>query len=124
MTTSAMGSSMSGSRMSSSAPSRTTQRSRWSGKSISSCRALREALNRALKKQWQEWEIPRQADSSWAASVRELHTDWWEARVSRQKEINASIAAKAENEFLFDKPYEDKGRSVSPARSPSRASTS
>jgi adenine-specific DNA-methyltransferase len=33
---------------------------------------------------------------------------WWQARIARQKEIDASIAAKAEFEYLYDKPYEDK----------------
>ena len=37
-----------------------------------------------------------------------LHADWWQARIARQKEIDASIAAKAESEYLYDKPYEDK----------------
>src|SRR5207249_829261 len=35
-------------------------------------------------------------------------SQWWEARIARQKEIDASIAAKAEFEFLYDKPYEDR----------------
>ena len=39
---------------------------------------------------------------------RRLHADWWQARIARQKEIDASIAAKAEFEYLYDKPYEDK----------------
>ena len=37
----------------------------------------------------------------------ELHTKWWEERIARQREIDASIAAKAEFEYLYDKPYED-----------------
>jgi adenine-specific DNA-methyltransferase len=69
---------------------------------------LREAMNKALKKGWHEWEIPREPDSSWSKDVKNLHADWWQARVSRQKEIDASIAAKAEFEYLYDKPYEDK----------------
>ena len=69
---------------------------------------LREKLNSILKKSWQEWEIPRVAESTWSADVKKLHADWWQARISRQKEIDASIAAKAEFEFLYDKPYEDK----------------
>lgn len=68
---------------------------------------LREALNEALKKNWQEWEIPRQPDAKWVAGVRKLHSDWWQARISRQKEIDASITAKAEFEYLYDKPYAD-----------------
>ena len=39
---------------------------------------------------------------------KRFHADWWEARVARQREIDASIAAKAEFEYLYDKPYEDK----------------
>ncbi len=33
---------------------------------------------------------------------------WWEARIARQREIDAAITAKAEFEYLYDKPYEDK----------------
>jgi adenine-specific DNA-methyltransferase len=69
---------------------------------------LRQSLTTALKKNWQEWEIPREAESSWSAPAKKLHTDWWQARIARQKEIDASIAAKAEFEYLYDKPYDDK----------------
>lgn len=69
---------------------------------------LREQLNKALGKQWQEWEIPRDADAKWSDAANKLHADWWQARIARQKEIDASIAAKAEFEYLYDKPYEDK----------------
>ncbi len=123
---------------------------------------LREKLNAAIKKQWQEWEIPRVAEDPWEVSTQQmfyrlkaeqqreqggsstkitdclkainhnlkrnytlktlperpadpwpevptiLHADWWQARIARQKEIDASIAAKAEFEYLYDKPYEDK----------------
>ena len=69
---------------------------------------LRETLNKALGKQWQEWEIPREAEAKWSDAAKALHADWWQQRIARQKEIDASIAAKAEFEFLYDKPYEDK----------------
>ena len=69
---------------------------------------LRELLNAALKKTWQEWEIPRAADANWPDATKKLHADWWQARISRQQEIDASIAAKAEFEYLHDKPYENK----------------
>jgi adenine-specific DNA-methyltransferase len=69
---------------------------------------LREKLNGAVKKTWQEWEIPREADAKWPEATKKLHADWWNARIARQKEIDASIAAKAEFEYLYDKPYEDK----------------
>ena len=66
---------------------------------------LREKLNAALKTRLQEWEVPRDADAKWADANKKLHADWWQARIARQKEIDASIAAKAEFEYLYDKPY-------------------
>jgi adenine-specific DNA-methyltransferase len=71
---------------------------------------LREALNKELHKSWQEWEIPREADARWSAQAKQLHTDWWQTRIARQKEIDASIAARAEFEYLYDRPYDDKRR--------------
>ena len=69
---------------------------------------LRADLNGALDKAWKEWEIPREAEADWPSEAKKLHAQWWEARISRQKEIDASIAAKADYEYLYDKPYEDK----------------
>ena len=69
---------------------------------------LRGALNAALKERWKEWEIPREADAKWPDAARKLHADWWQARIARQKDIDASIAAKADYEYLYDKPYENK----------------
>jgi adenine-specific DNA-methyltransferase len=69
---------------------------------------LREKLNAALKKTWQEWEIPREADKAWPEPAKKLHADWWQARIARQQEIDKSIAAKAEFEYLYDKPYDNK----------------
>ena len=69
---------------------------------------LREHVNVALKQSWEEWQIPRDADVKWSDAAKALHADWWKARIARQKEIDASIAAKAEFEYLYDKPYEDR----------------
>jgi len=70
----------------------------------------REQLNTVLKKTWAEWEIPREADAKWPDAAKKLHADWWSARVARQRAIDASIAAKAEFEYLYDKPYTDNKR--------------
>jgi adenine-specific DNA-methyltransferase len=69
---------------------------------------LREQLKTALKQSWEEWQIPRDADAKWSEAAKARHADWWKARIARQQEIDASIAAKAEFEFLYDKPYEDR----------------
>jgi adenine-specific DNA-methyltransferase len=68
---------------------------------------LREKLNKILKKKWEEWEIPRDPNDKWPDGAKTLHTQWWEQRIARQKEIDASIAARTEFEYLYDKPYED-----------------
>ncbi len=70
----------------------------------------RKALNAALGKAWETWEIPRVADAKWATAAKDAHAKWWEARISLKKEIDASIAAKAGFEYLYDKPYIDKDR--------------
>jgi adenine-specific DNA-methyltransferase len=57
-----------------------------------------------------EWEIPRQAPQGWPAAAEAALKRLWEARIARQKEIDASIAAKADVEYLYDKPYEDRSR--------------
>jgi adenine-specific DNA-methyltransferase len=71
---------------------------------------LREKLNAALKGSWEEWEIPRELAEKDAknAKAAKLHAEWWEARIARQREIDKSIAAKAEFEYLYDRPYDDK----------------
>lgn len=69
---------------------------------------LRGQLQKLLKNDWQEWEIPREAGKDWSEAARQAHADWWQARIARQKEIDASIAAKADFEYLYDKPYENK----------------
>ncbi len=71
---------------------------------------LRNELNAALKKNWQDWEIPREPEEKWPDKVKKVHADWWQARIARQQEIDNSIKAKAEFEFLYDKPYEDKSK--------------
>jgi adenine-specific DNA-methyltransferase len=72
--------------------------------------SLREKLNGALKTSWHEWEIPRAPDVNWSDAIKKLHSDWWQGRIARQKEIDKSIATRAEFEYLYDKPYEDKRR--------------
>ncbi len=79
---------------------------------------LRQQLNTALGTNWQEWEIPRSLDEAKrnpgkrapdsAGAASGLHKAWWDARIARQKEIDASIAAKADHEYLYDKPFDDK----------------
>jgi adenine-specific DNA-methyltransferase len=69
---------------------------------------IREKLNATVKQEWMDWEIPREADAKWPETAKKLHADWWKARIARQQEIDGSIGAKAEFEYLYDNPYDDK----------------
>ena len=71
---------------------------------------LRKRLNNSFGKGWEEGEIPHEADTNWPESAKEAHAAWWSARIARQKEIDTSIAAKADQEHLYDKPYTDSSR--------------
>ena len=92
-----------------------------------------EQVNNCLGTEWQEWEVPRDLDDAFktasaqrdppqwttlwnlmTADMREFNRtilrEWWDLRIARQKEIDASIAAKADTEYLFDQPYADNSR--------------
>ena len=69
---------------------------------------VRQDLNAALGGSWEEWQIPREAAEDWPAQATRLHAKWCKARIALQKDIDASIAANAPFEYLYDQPYEDK----------------
>lgn len=68
---------------------------------------LRKNLNAAVGESWEEWEIPRDYDKGWPNAAIKAHTKWWNLRIARQKEIDKSIAQKADVELLYDRPYKD-----------------
>ncbi|MGH6679388.1 MAG: site-specific DNA-methyltransferase, partial [Bradyrhizobium sp.] len=68
-------------------------------------------LNAILGRGYTFRTLPEKPIDPWTneKAIR-IHGQWWEARIARQKEVDASIAAKAEFEFLYDKPYIDSSR--------------
>ena len=66
------------------------------------------ALNRELGRSYTLEDLPDQPRDPWDPDATELHRRWWEERIARQREIDASIAAKADYEYLYDRPYEDR----------------
>ena len=56
---------------------------------------------------WEEWEVPRDAGSDWPEAVADIHSQWWSGIQARQQEIDASISAHADQEYLYDVPYEN-----------------
>ena len=68
---------------------------------------LRAELNDSLGKAWEEWEVPRESREDWSSGASSLHASWWDLRIKLQKEIDKSIAQKADVEYLYDRPYKD-----------------
>ena len=68
--------------------------------------ALR-VLNKELGRKYALEDVPGRPRDPWEPVATDSHRRWWEQRIARQKEIDASIAAKADYEYLYDKPYED-----------------
>ena len=89
---------------------------------------LRAELNAALGQSWEEWEIPREAEAGWPEEAVAAPLAPRPVRRDRQREIDASIARNAAQEYLYDKPYVDGKRvrvagpftveNLSPHRSP------
>jgi len=59
---------------------------------------LRLQLNEALGQNWKEWELPRKSDESWSETAKQLHGQYHKHRLARQREIDSSIAVRAEFE--------------------------
>jgi adenine-specific DNA-methyltransferase len=68
---------------------------------------LLHALNQNLGRSFSLEDLPERPADPWPEPSRTLHAEWWGARIARQKEIDASIAAKADFEYLYDRPYTD-----------------
>ncbi|WP_064706417.1 site-specific DNA-methyltransferase [Rhizobium bangladeshense] len=68
-----------------------------------------------MNKEW-DWNytldtLPERPTDPWGeewAEAANLLEKWWEGRIARQREIDASIARAADVELLYDRPYEDK----------------
>ena len=58
----------------------------------------------------EEWEIPRERPADWPPEADAPLAEFWESRIARQREIDASIVARADTEYLYDKPYADPSR--------------
>jgi adenine-specific DNA-methyltransferase len=70
--------------------------------------ALNDECSIVKDRSLDEWEIPYKANPTWSEKAKKLHSDWWQSRFARQKEIDLSIASNADSTYIFDKPYEDK----------------
>ena len=76
------------------------------GASQQAQRLLRD-LNANLERSYTPDTLPPRPADPWPEAPADLHAQWWEQRIARQQEIDAAIAANADYEYLYDKPYQD-----------------
>ena len=69
-----------------------------------------DELNTARGEHWHVETLPENPVTPWPKDAVNALETFWKARIARQKEIDASIAAKADFEYLYDKPFEDNKR--------------
>jgi adenine-specific DNA-methyltransferase len=67
-------------------------------------------LNQELNRNYTLETLPASPRDPWPAETARVHAAWWEARIERQRRIDASIARRADIEYLYDRPYGDKSR--------------
>ena len=66
-----------------------------------------KTINHNLKRDYTLETLPERPADPWPEPAQKLHTEWWQGRIARQREIDNSIAAKADFNYLYDKPYDD-----------------
>lgn len=67
-------------------------------------------LNKSLKTEWQEWEVPYEADPDWKKPALRAWENFWEAKRKMQQEMDATIQRHAPQETLYDQPYIDRSK--------------
>ena len=65
---------------------------------------------RLPEKEWKEWEVPFDADPDWPQALQEALTDYRSAWRQKMDEVNACIAARADQEELMDQPFLERNR--------------
>ena len=76
--------------------------------SVDEGRRKGERLNLAKGDVLLEWEVPFDLPEGWAEAVRKAFDAFHAARQSMQRQMDASIAAHAESETLYDQPEKSK----------------
>ncbi|MDP3096516.1 MAG: DNA methyltransferase, partial [Syntrophales bacterium] len=76
-------------------------------------RAVTDADERRWRfpeKGWQEWEVPFDTDPDWPQALHEALTVYRTAWRGKMDEVNACIAARADQEELVDQPFLERNR--------------
>lgn len=66
------------------------------------------AINMSLKRKYTLENLPERPADPWPEAAKKFHKAFWDVRIARQREMDASIARRADTKLLYDQPYEDK----------------
>ncbi len=72
--------------------------------------AALQALNKAAKQKFKEWDVPFDSPADWTEAARKPFDAFHTARQSMQKQMDLSIAAHADQETLYDQPQVSKNK--------------
>jgi len=61
-------------------------------------------LNRALNKEWKEWQVPRDENAKWPDMTKEVYRRLWTLKKKKRHEIDGSISRNAKPQLLYDQP--------------------
>ena len=61
-------------------------------------------------KEWKEWEVPFDSDPDWPQDLQDALSEYRKAWRQKMDEVNACIAARADQEELVDKPFVERNR--------------
>jgi len=67
-------------------------------------------LNKILNEEWQEWEVPFEAEPDWKKPALKSWESFWEAKRKMQQEMDDTIQRNAPQETLYDQPYIDRSK--------------
>jgi len=71
-------------------------------------------LNRALGKDWKEWEVPPvgadlASAQGWSSQAKQAHEHFWSLKRQKRQEIDATIQRNAPQETIYDRPQVGRG---------------
>jgi len=69
-----------------------------------------QKLSKLVKGLANDWNVPREPEEEWPEAAKKLLPEWWQLKRARQAAMDASIAQRADTEFLYDQPVEDNKR--------------
>ena len=72
--------------------------------------AALQIVNTELERNYSLDDVPDRPRDAWDPVSTDLHRRWWELRIERQRRVDESIARNAQFEYLYDRPYEDRGK--------------